>query len=84
MSEVCGFALRCDLLCSFSVSCIPTVRVFIHFCAVFRFLPNFRTVFTEISSGFSVPGTPLTPPIKKLRYDLHVHSEFSLISGECF
>ena len=48
--------------CSFSVPNIPTVRGFVHFCAVFQFLPNFRTVFTEIPSGFLVPGTPLTPP----------------------
>ena len=40
---------------------IPTVRGFVHFCAVFRFLPIFRAVFTEISSSFSVPGIPLTP-----------------------
>ena len=46
----------------FSVPNILTVCGFLHFCAVFRFLSNFRTVFTETSSGFSVTGTPLTPP----------------------
>ena len=29
----------------------------------FGFLPNCRTIFTEISRGFSVLGTPLTPPV---------------------
>ena len=67
MSEVCSlkwfsvvFRLSQNLI-RFSVPNIPTVRGFVHFCAIFRFLPNFRTDFIEILSGFSVPGTPLKP-----------------------
>ena len=46
------------------------------FCAVFRFWPKFRTVFTEFSSGFSVPGTPLTsPPMPSI--DLKLYSSSS-------
>ena len=72
VSEVCGFAVRGDFLCGFSafpkfwcgfsVPNISAARGFVHFCTVFRSLPNFCKVFTEILSGFSVPGTLLTPP----------------------
>ena len=33
------------------------------FLCGFSVLLDFRKVFTEISSGFSVPGTPLTLPM---------------------
>ena len=61
------------ILMRFSVPNIPTVCDFVHFCAVFRFFAEFSYVFTVISIGFSVPGTPLSPPWAVLIHTLCPH-----------
>ena len=63
-----GFSVFPKFWFGFSVPNIPTVRSCDHFCAVFRFLPNFRMVFERIFGSWDPSDTPPHPIHLKIQY----------------
>ena len=66
----CGFSIFPKFWCSFWILNISTVRGFVHFCAVFRFLSNFFNRFYRNFKWFFEDPSD-TPPRSR---QTHTHS----------